>query len=102
VILCFELSMPGCASWNGRWSGEGRAYLLVKNLGTSQKAKARGLEILQKRTFGYSWPDGWRASISVKEVTSQEARRLRKLSAGFCGYSWMVDSILRVGEITTD
>lgn len=30
MILAFTLSMPNCASWNGRWSGEGRKYVIIK------------------------------------------------------------------------
>lgn len=32
-------------------------------------------------------------------VDSREAARMRKESKGFCGYNWMVDSIISYGEI---
>jgi hypothetical protein len=56
-------------------------------------------DALDGQTFSYSWDDGWRAAISVRKVDSTEARRLRRVSVGFYGYEWMVDSILLDGEI---
>ena len=99
MILCFELSIPGRNSWNGRWSGEGRLYALIINLGDTKKACEKGKTIIQEGPYSYSWPDGWRASISVKQVDSKEANQIRKHSSGFCGYDWMVDSIIYYGEI---
>lgn len=32
-------------------------------------------------------------------VTGEQARTIRKKSEGFCGYDWMVDSILNDGAI---
>ena len=29
-MVVFELTMPGVGSWNGRWSGEGRYYAILK------------------------------------------------------------------------
>ena len=28
MIVCFELSMPNVGSWNGKWSGEDRRYII--------------------------------------------------------------------------
>ena len=99
LMLAFKLSMPGVASWNGRWSGEGREYVIVKSLGRSKAAGARGAEILAGAPYGYGFGDGWFASVSVREVDPAEARKLRRTSAGFCGYDWMVESIIRDGKI---
>lgn len=98
-MISFELSMPGSPSWNGKWSGEGRLFAVVKSLPNSEKGKAKAEEILKPGYYSYSWPDGWRARIGVRQVTSAEARKIRKLSRGFCGYEWMIDSILLHGEI---
>jgi hypothetical protein len=90
----FTLSMPGRNSWNGRWSGESTHYAIVKTL-TDRKAD----ELLggkQSASWGYNFGDGWFASIEARVVPKGE--RLRK-SAGFCGYNWMVSSILDDGEI---
>ena len=35
MILCFELSMPYAASWNGEWSGADQGHYIFK---TSQAA----------------------------------------------------------------
>ncbi len=101
MTLAFFLSMPGCASWNGRWSGEGKCYAIVRNFsGIKETAKAR--EIHATHYFSYGWSDGWRAAIEVKEVSCSEARGIRAKSQGFCGYDWMVDSIVARGKILAD
>jgi len=41
----------------------------------------------------------WGAAVAVNEVSSAEAANLRTKSNGFCGYEWMVDSILKHGRI---
>ena len=93
--------MPGCPSWNGRWSGEATLYAIIKNF-SSRKAKAKAQEILSKGHYSYGWSDGWRASIQVREVSAGEVRSIRKKSKGFCGYDWMVESILKHGKILAD
>ena len=102
MLLCFELSMPGRNSWNGRWSGEGRLYAKVENLGRSQKAERRGNDIIEHQPYAYNWDDGWGARVEVSEVDVREARRIRNKTQGFCGYDWMVKSILFYGEISTE
>jgi hypothetical protein len=90
----FTLSMPGRNSWNGRWSGESTHYAIVKSLPDAQ-ANAL-LDGKNRESWGYNFGDGWFASVEAREVPKGE--RLRK-SAGFCGYDWMVQSILADGEI---
>ena len=97
MILSFELSMPGVSSWNGRWSGEGRNYVKVVNMGRTQKAEIKAREILAKGYYHYSFGDGWAAGVSVTQVDAREAARLRRKSDGFCGYEWMVKNIIRWG-----
>ena len=98
MILSFTLSMPGVNSWNGKWSGEGEFYAKTINFGKSQKAK----EILGKGYYHYSFGDGWAAGVSVKQVDAKEAAKIRRISSGFCGYDWMVDSIIWNGKIKAD
>ncbi len=95
MLIAFQLSMPGCASWDGKWSGEGRKYVKVESIRNKQKAQ----EILEKGYYRYSFGDGWAAGITVTEVDSRTAAKLRRESDGFCGYDWMVDSIIKYGEI---
>lgn len=57
-----------------------------------------------KSIFGahpYNFGDGWLARVDVSQVDAKEASRLRKASKGFCGYEWMIDSILTRGMIST-
>ncbi len=94
MILSFELSMPSNNSWNGKWSGEGNLYAIVKNFGSSKTGESRGQEILNEGYFQYSFGDGWRARITVKKVSPKEAVKIGRKSKGFCGYDWMVNSII--------
>lgn len=98
MTLAFFLSMPGCPSWNGKWSGDGRKYVIVKTFrGAKQEANAQG--ILLHGCYHYRWDDGWSAAIEVVKVEKNEAASLRRTSDGFCGYDWMVDTIVAYGKI---
>ena len=98
-MLVFELSMPGCASWNGQWTGNGNYYAVVRSLGRSKEAGAREEAIALGSSYSYGWSDGWRASISVTRITAKDAVKICKRSKGFCGYDWMVQSIINNGKI---
>ena len=88
--VIFELSMPSNNSWNGKWSGEGAAYTVAKTL---PAAKAEGL----KPRYTYSFGDGWVAAVRVREAAPRE-----KATNRFCGYEWMIDSILKRDIIAAD
>jgi hypothetical protein len=101
MTLAFILTMPGNNSWNGRWSGDGKLFAILKTFsGTAQISKAALLII--KRNYGYNFGDGWFANVEVREVDPAEAERIRKMSQGFCGYEWMVESIMDYGKIMRD
>lgn len=93
-MIAFFLSMPHVASWNGQWSGEGKIYARVRKDSDVPKEYV-------DQTFEYTWSDGWGASVSVEHVDAKEAAKIRKQSAGFCGYDWMIDSIIDHGKIMT-
>lgn len=99
MILCFTLSMPSNNSWNGRWSGESNLYCRVINFGRSKKSNQDAQRILDVGSYSYHFGDGWVACISVSQVDSRDAQRLRKRSKGFCGYDWMISSIRYNNEI---
>jgi hypothetical protein len=86
----FKLSMPRTGSWEGKWSGADKNYVIVLKVTDDQAA-----ELLKTGSWSYSWNDGWCAGIAVREVPKGE----RIKSDGFCGYDWMVTSILRRGYI---
>ncbi len=92
--LQFTLSMPNRGSWNGGWSGEANLYAKVRSF--TDKIAA---SILAKSSYYYSFGDGWGASIEVKQIDGAESRRVRRKSKGFCGYDWMIDSIVHDGQI---
>lgn len=91
--LLFKLTMPGNNSWNGKWSGEGSCYALKKRVKESTAEKLSG------QYFGYNFGDGWRAGVEVIASDAKTTRETMKRSKGFCGYDWMVDSILHDGAI---
>ena len=104
MILLFTLSMPGRNSWDGQWSGEDRYHAITRNFnGTFGYTNLdSGRHISEKGYYHYSFGDGWAAGVSVKEVTSREAEAARKKSSGFCGYDWMVDSIIQHDKIQVE
>lgn len=91
--------MPNRGSWNGRWSGENNLYAVVKTFGRGKKASERCAKLIASGSWYYRWEDGWGASIKVRQVDATEARRIRKASRGFCGYEWMIESILKYDKI---
>jgi hypothetical protein len=94
VIVAFTLSMPNNNAWNGRWSGEGNVYAIVRSFRGAIKFNVG-------ESYYYNFGDGWGASVYAKAVTAGEAAKLRRKSKGFCGYDWMVDDIVRLGRIRT-
>lgn len=88
--VIFQLSMPSNNSWNGKWSGEGNDYSVARTL---PEVKFEGL----KPRYTYSFGDGWVAAVHVRQAKPRE-----KVSGKFCGYEWMIDSILRSGAISAD
>ena len=102
MTLSFELSMPSVNSWNGKWTGEGALYAKVVNVGKSKKVLEKYQGIVKKRYYTYAFGDGWVAAVTVREVDSIEARKIRKKSQGFQGYDWMVYSIIDHGRIQVE
>jgi hypothetical protein len=100
MLIKFELSMPNTNSWNGKWSGEGDLFARVVNFGRGKANDEKANEILDKKSFYYNFGDGWGASVSVSKIDTKEAAKVRKNTAGFCGYDWMISSIRDHGKIT--
>ena len=91
-MIVFKLTMPNRNTWNGKWSGDEKVFAKIKYNKDVPK------EIIGK-SFLYHWDDGWTACVSVDKMDSKEARAYIKKSVGFCGYDWMIESIIRYGEI---
>lgn len=89
----FRLSMPGRASWNGKWSGEDKNYTITKSFKDAEALKFDG------KSWSYNWPDGWYARVDARVI---HPGAKTKKSDGFNGYDWMVDSILQYGKIYAD
>ena len=91
-MIVFRLSMPNVGSWNGRWSQEGQLFVKCRREYGVPKE-------YWNKSFLYDFGDGWTARVSVERMPAAEARKLERKSKGFCGYDWMVDSIIKNGEI---
>ena len=117
--LSFELTMPNVGSWNGKWSGADRRYYIIKSVnnkiadklmeGAKQVPIYEGIFVRTqigysplRKNYYYNFGDGWGANIRVELIDSAEARKRRKKSSGFCGYGWMVHSIMMYDEILTE
>lgn len=98
MLISFELTMPSNNSWNGKWSGADKQYIKVQNLTSTRAAKI----LAAASSYDYNFGDGWVARVRVRHVGASEARKLRKVSDGFCGYDWMIDSILKHGDIRVE
>ena len=98
-IICFELTMPNVGSWDGHWTQEEEKHLIFKHV--SDKFFKEN----EKKLVGswyYNFGDGWGALVSGSVIDSKERQKLSKINRGFCGYGWMVQSIMLVGGIYTD
>lgn len=91
-MIVFELTMPNVGSWNGKWSGEDRRYIRLRDERVVPK------ELLGKDYY-LNWPDGWCACVSVRKMPAREARKLEKMFFGFSGYDWMIESLIKDGYI---
>lgn len=94
-MIVFELTMPNVGSWNGRWSQGKDLHIKCR----------RECDVPKKywnKSYIYDFGDGWTACVDVKPMPYKEAKKLEKKSIGFCGYDWMIKSIIHYGEITTD
>ena len=92
-MIGFTLTMPNVGSWNGRWSGEREIYFISRKLGKKKETE------LDDNYYRYDFGDGWSAGISCKIIDSKERTKLKRKSSGFCGYDWMVESIIKNGKI---
>lgn len=96
-MISFELTMPNVNTWDGTWSGQNKKYFLVRRLTKKQIENLNLVDGLN--SFFYDFGDGWSARIKVEQVDTKEANKRKKLSSGFCGYDWMIESIISNGKI---
>lgn len=93
-MIVFKLTMPRNNSWNGRWSGDDKIHIITKPDKYVPKDRVG-------KSYHYDFGDGWCAQIDVIKMNgnSSEYRKLVKNNNGFCGYDWMVGSIISVDKI---
>lgn len=86
--IIFELSMPNNNSWNGKWSGADNKYTVSKVL------SKKDCELFIGKSYYYNFGDGWTACVKCRLPAPRE-----KATNNFCGYQWMITSILLHNEI---
>ena len=86
-MIAYILTMPNVGSWNGVFTGAKNFYCLCRKY-TDKKLEKK---ILDEKSFYYNFGDGWGARIEVQKING--AGKYRKMSKGFMGYDWMVNSI---------
>jgi len=96
VILVFELSMPRRGSWDGGWSGSKDYFARTRTFRKAEECR-QATDLIG--SYRYAWDDGWCAQVDVRQVDGKEAAKIRRASKGFCEYDWMIDSIIKYGEI---
>lgn len=87
--------MPNVGSWNGKWSQAGELFIRTR----------RECDVPKKcwnKSFRYSFGDGWTACVTTERMPAKEAANLERKSRGFCGYDWMIKSIIQKGFIATE
>ena len=95
--VMFKLSMPNVGSWNGQWSGASKNYYRVFKW--AEKKTENFFNGENRKSWFYNFGDGWGVNVIATIVPVRE--RLPK-SDGFCGYDWMIDSILKRDYISCE
>ena len=94
--ILFRLSMPSNSSWDGKWSGREKNYTIRKNITDKKFTELFGDRA--NNSWFYNFGDGWTAKVTGRLLDKGERA---KKSDGFCGYNWMVNSIIWDNEIKT-
>lgn len=108
--VSFKLTMPSVGSWNGKWTGAANKYYVIRDFFKTSRDRSGAtvntitdlLDGKESRSFYYNFGDGWGANVKMEIVDAREARKRIKESSGFCGYEWMINSILKLGKIDAD
>lgn len=95
MLVVFELSMPKRASWDGKWSGDGKPLYVIRNIQPSLANQ------IVDRYYKYDFGDGWMAEVYVTRIAGKHAEHIRRITEGFHGYEWMIESIIKYGNIRT-
>lgn len=86
MLLKFELTMPNNNAWNGVDTGNRGAHFAFR------KVDKQIAESLDGKNFYYNFGDGWGANVYVSKGKKCKTE-------GFRGYDWMVDEIIKYGDI---
>lgn len=103
TVLLFEYGHSKINTWDKKWSGEGKVFAKEVPLTTKKREKLieLGFDLHRgaKKTFTYDFGDGWVANVTMTVGNKKDFEGIMKLSEGFMGYDWFIDSILENGKI---
>jgi hypothetical protein len=102
IYISFQLTMPNVGSWNGKWTGAEKQYYAIQRFSKKNNRPFALLENNKSKSWYYNFGDGWGANVKMEIVDRVEAKRREKISSGFCGYEWMIESILKFNKIQTE
>ena len=74
--IAFIITMPNVGSWNGRFSGANKLFCVIKKI-TAAKEKTRAQSLIGQ-DFYYNFGDGWGANVEVRQVSAEEAKKMKK------------------------
>lgn len=101
--LLFEYGHSSIGSWDGKWSGDKEIFAKTRVLKKEdlKVLKDSGLSLIKgsSKEYFYNFGDGWTSKVTVTVGDSKSFSPIVKLSKGFMGYDWMIDSIIKNGEI---
>ena len=99
TLIAFELTMPKVSSWNNKWSDADNSHYIFRYC--NKKTKDELLQGESHRNFSYDFGDGWVANVEMFPINLDDRVAIEVVNKGFNGYDWMVDSILKNGNIVT-
>ena len=95
--IVFEFDFVRVGSWDGKWSGEGKVFARVLDLSSAEAEKIVADDSLV--VFLYDFGDGWTGRVRAHAEDDVRAALYETQSEGFCGYDWMIASIMSKGKI---
>lgn len=99
IYVCFELTMPNRGSWNNKWSQENDRHYIIKDFCKTYFDEHKNNLV---GSWWYTWSDGWSACVTGEVIDGKESAKRKRMKTKFCGYDWMVNSIIYYGKIMTD
>ncbi len=65
VYLAFELSMPSNNSWNSKWTGEDKKYIITRQIDDPEAAV-----IYNHAPYWHDFQNNWIAQVDITRITN--------------------------------